>query len=370
MNHTYFRYFIKIIGILTALFIGYFLISLTFTYVYPFIIAIIFAFFLHPIVTWFEKIFKMPRGLSAFTTLFLLFGIICSVFIILTLEIVEGSFYLAHLLPEKLMILTDFFTSYFETHLIPIYEKLLHYFNMLSDTHKENILSYAITIFSNISSHIGQVIQSFLLQIPTIIGLIPSSITMVVFITLGCFFILADWYRLKKYAFSIIPNSFILEIRNILHHLKKAFGGFIKAQFMLIFITGLMIFTGLWILQVEHAFTIALLATCIDLLPYIGTGIIFIPWILYLFITGNYTLTIGLAVLYTILIIVRQIIEPKILSSNIGIDPLIMLIILFISLQIWSVLGLLVAPLIVICLYALYHAGVFHQLIHFIKTND
>lgn|SRR5699024_7451209 len=369
MNKTYLQYSIKILGVLIALCIGYFLVSLTFTYIYPFIIAIILAFFLHPVVTWIEKIFKMPRSLSAFITLFLIFIVICSLFIILTLEIVEGSFYLAHLLPEKLVILSDFFMHYFETYIIPIYEKLLHYFNRLSDTHKDSILSYAITIFSNISSHIGQVIQSFLLQIPKIIGMIPSSITMVIFIILGCFFILADWYRLKKYTFYIIPNSFILEIRNILYHLKKALGGFIKAQFILIFITGLIILIGLWILRVEHAFTIALFATGIDLLPYVGTGIIFIPWIFYLFITGNYSLTMGLAILYIILIIVRQVIEPKILSSNIGIDPLIMLIVLFISIQLWSVLGLLVAPFIVICLYALYHAGLFHKLINFIKID-
>src|SRR5699024_11493170 len=65
--------------------------------------------------------------------------------------------------------------------------------------------------------------------------------------------------------------------------LKKALSGFFKAQLILITITAGSIYIGLLIVGIDHALTIALLAAGVDLLPYIGTGIIFIPWIIYLF---------------------------------------------------------------------------------------
>ena len=77
----------------------------------------------------------------------------------------------------------------------------------------------------------------------------------------------------------------------------------------------------------------------VDFIPYIGVGTVFIPWILYQFFTEQFMLTIQLSILYIIVIIARQILEPKILASSIGIHPLIALIILFIGIQSFGILG-------------------------------
>src|SRR5699024_9675992 len=148
--------------------------------------------------------------------------------------------------------------------------------------------------------------QNLLLLIPDLLTWLPGSATVVMFIIIATVLMTNDWNRLKSGAKSIISpyvHSYLLEIH---FHFKKALTGFMKAQFILIFITMLIIFAGLSLLKVDHAVTIALLAALVDLFPYIGTGIIFIPWAVYLFITGNYSLTIGLTLLYMFIIIVRQ----------------------------------------------------------------
>src|SRR5699024_11387046 len=70
---------------------------------------------------------------------------------------------------------------------------------------------------------------------------------------------------------------------------------------------------------------IALLTSIVDFLPFIGTGIVFIPWIIYLFFTDHFTLTIFISMLYMIIIIQRQLSEPKIVSKSIGLPPLVTL---------------------------------------------
>src|SRR5690625_7405076 len=83
----------------------------------------------------------------------------------------------------------------------------------------------------------------------------------------------------------------------------------------------------------------------VDLLPFIGTGTVFIPWVGYLFLIGHYSLTIHLTLLYMFILVTRQILEPKILATSIGVTPLAALFTLFISIQIWGVLpGIIISP--------------------------
>ena len=89
----------------------------------------------------------------------------------------------------------------------------------------------------------------------------------------------------------------------------------------MISITALFVMIGLLILQVNSAFTIALMIGLVDLLPYLGVGLIMVPWAAYLFMNGDLYLGIGISIIYLILLIARQIIEPKVLASSVGPRP-------------------------------------------------
>ena len=69
---------------------------------------------------------------------------------------------------------------------------------------------------------------------------------------------------------------------------------------------------------VEYAFSVGFLTGLADLLPVFGTGSVFIPWIIYLFIKGNYSLVIGLAILFGVVVIIRQSLNPKLLLKALG----------------------------------------------------
>ena len=148
--------------------------------------------------------------------------------------------------------------------------------------------------------------------------------------------------------------------------LKQALLGFITAQFTLLSLTTIVILIGLLILRVDYAITIALLFGFIDFIPYVGTGSIFIPWITYELITGDTGFAIGLAVLYIIVIVQRQLIEPKVLSSSIGLDPLATLVALFIGYKWMGFFGLILGPIILVIFNSFYRANIFHEIWAFI----
>src|SRR5699024_3198760 len=132
--------------------------------------------------------------------------------------------------------------------------------------------------------------------------------------------------------------------------------GFIKGQLIIASMTFIIILVGLILFKIEHGLTIALFSFLIDFLPYLGVGLIFLPWIVYAFFMKSYSLAIKLSIIYMCVIIAMQLLEPKIIADSIGINPLIALIILFISLQLFGVSGFLLSPLILILISAFYHA--------------
>ncbi len=339
----------------------------TFKYSYPILLAAIISALIHPVVRFLEQRAKLPRFISVFVTLigFLLFCI--GLLLLVITEIYQGSLFLAEQLPRHLESFVLFLENFFNHNVLPIYEKVISYFHSLDQNHQVTINEYIRSLTDFIASTGGDLLQNSLTKVPVMLAAVPGSITSIIFVLLATFMISNDYERLKLVAGKYIPIGASESTQRLIRHLKHAVSGIFRAQLTLMFISCCIILAGLMVFQIDHALTIVLFAAVVDLIPYIGTGIIFIPWIIYLFAVSDYHLTIGLSVLYMIVILSRQILEPKILSSKIGIHPLILLIGMFIGIQIWGFAGLLIAPLLIVLGNALHQSGILQILWNFIK---
>jgi predicted PurR-regulated permease PerM len=76
-----------------------------------------------------------------------------------------------------------------------------------------------------------------------------------------------------------------------------------------------------------------------------------------------------LSILYIILLIGRQIVEPKVLASSVGLNPLPTLIGMFIGLKLFGVLGLIIGPVSLIVVDALNRANVIQDLRNYILAG-
>ncbi len=334
---------------------------------YPIILAALFSLLLHPFVTFLEQKLRFPRPLATFTMMIVMFGIfIGGVFLIIS-ELFQGTAYLAEQVPDHFQTLVHFGAELLNTKILPLYQKVISLFHTLNGSHQTMIHANIKQFTNHIASTGAGYLKRGILKVPILMSKLPSSITVVLFIVLATFFITNDFVRLKQIGGKLVPESARRSVDNVIKHLNSAFIAFIKAQFILVLISACIIFFGLLLIRVEHVLTITLFAFIMDLLPYIGTGIIFIPWIIYLFITADFPMTIGITIIYMIVVISRQVLEPKILSSSMGINPLAALTSLFIGIQLWGVTGIIIAPISLIFINALYQAGVWKQIGQFIK---
>lgn len=330
--------------------------------IYPFIIALIIAIAINPVVGMLERKWKFPRTLAVLTTLILLIGIFTGLITLLIAEIVAGASYLATVVPEHVATLIRYLEKLFASQVIPFYNKLAGMFQSLDSGQKDTIMNSIDETGGRITESVTAFLQNFFLNLPGLVSWIPNAATVIIFSLLATFFISKDWHRLTALANRLLPGKVKSSGTRVFADLKKALFGFVKAQITLISITLVIVLVGLLILRVNYAITIALILGLLDLLPYLGTGTVFVPWIIYEAVTGNFGLAIGLGILYTVVIVQRQLMEPKILSSNIGLNPLGTLISLFVGFKLIGFLGLILGPVTLVLLTTLHNANVFRDI--------
>jgi sporulation integral membrane protein YtvI len=351
---------------LLALYSFYYLLKVT----YPFLIGLIIAFLINPLVNIFVKKARMPRAFAVFVVLIIIFALFAGLVTLLIAEIVSGANYLSTVVPEHLETLIGYIEEYFTAQILPIYDRLAGVFNKLDAGQQGTIIENIQNVGTRIGTTAGTFIQNLLGIIPNILSWLPNAATVLIFSLLGTFFISKDWYRLSVLGGKLMPDKAKTSGKTVFIDLKKALFGFIKAQLTLISITAVIILIGLLILRVDYAITIALVVGIVDIIPYLGTGAVFVPWIIYVAIGGDTGLALGLGVLYIVVLVQRQIMEPKILSSNIGLDPLATLIALFVGFKLIGFLGLIAGPVTLVIISTLYRAHVFHDLWLFIKGKE
>ena len=103
---------------------------------------------------------------------------------------------------------------------------------------------------------------------------------------------------------------------------------------------------GFWLLGVSNAPLIALITCLVDALPVLGTGTVLLPWAFLSFLGGGKGRTLGLLVLYACVVLIRSVLEPKLVGSHLGLDPLVTLIAMYCGFRLWGLVGMLLLPLL------------------------
>ncbi|MDQ0416751.1 sporulation integral membrane protein YtvI [Croceifilum oryzae] len=336
--------------------------------VYPFLIAWLIAIFLEPSIRWLERKIRLPRWAGVLIMLIFLLSIVFSTIIFLVAELVQELAKLADFLPKLLnqfgqQLLDPF--SKDGSSMNKIVETIQTYLAK-NPTHQKGIEDSIRENLGVITVKITQTITDILSGIGTFLSNLPFLLTVLVFVTLATFFISLDLHKIKNRSTKFIPVKVRSAGGLVFEDIRKALFGFVRAQATLISISGLIMLVGLLILGVKYPFTLAVVITIVDLLPYLGVGAVVIPWIIYLFLVGDVELAIGLSVVYAIIVITRQILEPKLVASNVGLDPLLTLIALFVGLQLFGFTGLIIGPVVTVIMLALYKARVFQDVYHYI----
>jgi sporulation integral membrane protein YtvI len=336
-------------------------------YVYPFIISFVLAIVMNPIVRLIENKTVLNRTAAVVLILLIFLGICIGGLALAVTEIAQGATYLAKTVPAHFTDFVSYIQKLSEQYVMPYYERLLSFQQELDSSQQDALDENLQAVAQHLSVTLGEGIQAALEAVPLLLSKAPLYISVCVFALLGTFFLCKDWEKISRLLERVLPIMLLSSTRQVGEGLKKACIGFLKAQALLLSLTFLIMCIGFAVLRIEHPFATAFFIALVDIVPYMGTGIVFIPWILYSFLTGKFSLTIGLAVLYLVIVLQRQLMEPNLLSVQIGLNPLATLIAVFAGFQLLGFIGLLAGPVLLVILHTLYQTGVLHLLWNYVK---
>ncbi len=196
--------------------------------------------------------------------------------------------------------------------------------------------------------------------------MIPAVLTAILIGIISCFFMTSDYDGLIKVIKKVASPERAKTLSKTKHVVFDILGKWCKSYVTLLFITFCEMAIGLHILKFAGAykggyiFAIAVCTAIVDILPVFGTGTILIPWGIISLFMHKVPLGIGLLVIYGVITVIRQVIEPKIVSSNVDVHPVITLMSMYIGIQIFGVLGILILPITVVIVKTLNDEGIIH----------
>lgn len=188
---------------------------------------------------------------------------------------------------------------------------------------------------------------------------IPGILISIIFSILSAYFFIADRDRILEFGRIHTPQIIQEKWRMMAESFKTVFGGYFKAQFKIMVVIGVILFIGMLILQVQFAILVAILVAFLDMLPFLGTGTVLIPWAVFKLVSGDIRYALGLVILYLVTQLVRRIIEPKLVGDSIGMNPLVTLIFMYIGYRMGGVIGMILAVPIGAIVINFYKAGTF-----------
>lgn len=228
-----------------------------------------------------------------------------------------------------------------------------------SETVTEESVSKASTFdFSVLMSPLGG-IWSTAKQIPAVLTAILIGI-------IACFFITSDYEGFTSLIKNSLSDEHVKTVSKAKHVIIDVLGKWCKSYALILFVTFCEVFVGLYILKFAkiytggYIFVIALCTALLDILPVFGTGTVIVPWAVISLFGHKIGMAIGLVVIYVLITIIRQILEPKLVSANVGMHPVVTLMSMYIGIQAFGVFGIFLLPITVIVIKTLNEEGVIH----------
>ena len=185
------QFIIKLLRFLsvTILLIGFiFLAKYTFIYIYPFIIALIVAFILHPLVTKIEMKWKLNRTIATFLIMMSFFTLFITVCFFILKRLLEESTALIESLPEQFKNIKLVLTEMGQTYLLPNYEKLTKKITFLPASDEIDINQYIHLILDDLGSSSSYFLKNIILSTSTVLSSLSYVGTIVTFYVIGIFY--------------------------------------------------------------------------------------------------------------------------------------------------------------------------------------
>lgn len=329
----------------------------------PLIVAWIVAMIANPIIHFLEKRIKIMRKHgSALVIILVLAALIAAFYGLAVLVATQFSSWVTEL-PQVYDSVTQNLQHLFQSlhqkyNIIPADVKLAF-------DQRENVLDDYIQ--KAIDGLLKMVNSGSLSKVSSLASSLMDFLVYAILTILASYFMTVEKDRFTKLLQEKTPAG----VQRIWNKIKKIFiraiGGYFKAHFQIMIVIFFITVIPFAFMGISYSGLLAVVIAIVDFLPFFGAGTVLVPWAVYRLVTGSYTYAAILFVIYVVVLIVRQVLEPKLIGDNIGMSPFETLVFMLVGYRLAGVLGLIIGIPVGMILMECYREGMFDNYIRGIK---
>ena len=251
--------------------------------------------------------------------------------------------------------------DWFNTRFVPDLNALLDKLDVLFHNSDSALMTWLYSIKDSLIATLQPKVVALSTSILTKFASgVPSFVVKVIISIVATYFFALDYDNIRRALASRLSESLYQKWTATFRSLRTTITQYLRAYSLIFLITFAELTLGLLCAGVRHFALIALGIAVFDILPILGSSMIMLPWSIITLLRGNYQQGIILFIVYLVVVIVRQFIEPKIVGERVGLHPLITLVTMYVGLKLFGGLGLFALPICCAVLQQLELAGVTH----------
>ena len=344
---------VNIIFAVIIIMVGIYVVPKIIMLLMPFVFGWFLATLANPLVRFFEEKLKIKRKAGSVLVIIMVISGICFLLYGISQRLVKEILGLLRIMPGMWQEIRVEFVAFSKK------------WSKAIDSLPIEVVETAESIGDSIGSRMGILVGE--LSMPTadavsaFAGNIPGIVIAVIMCLLSAYFFVAEKEYVPTVLKKIIPDAWRKRCLLLKQTTIDVMLGYLKAQLKIEIWIYLLLTVGLVLLKVRYGYLIAIPIAILDILPVLGTGAVMIPWALFKVLSGDYIFALGLFGIWAVGLVLRQVIQPKIVGDVLGMEPIPTLILLYVGYKLAGVVGMIVAVPFGILILAMNEAGFFEN---------
>lgn len=319
-------------------------------WIMPFVIAFAVSAIINPFAAKVSKDFRVNKRFAACFSAFLFYALGVGIIVLTGFGIYTALRNLFYDLPQ-------IYNSSIEPTLASAVAFIQNSISAFDPSVSAAFEEFSSSFFSNAGSLISDISVNAVSWLSSYITKIPFFVAAVFISVIATFFIASDYDNIRAFIVRQIPERWHLFLGDVKDYSLHTLGRYIRSYALIMTITFCELSLALWLLGVKNFAIIALITAVFDIIPVCGSGGVLIPWSVFSLVQGNFAFGIGMLIVYGIITVIRQIIEPKIVGDQVGLPPVVTLMAMFLGVRFMGVFGLFAFPIMLVILKNLDDSG-------------
>lgn len=317
----------------------------------PFLLGYAVALLIKPAVDLLKKELKFPRSLATLLMMILCYGIVGLLVVLLSVKLVG-------VVKDFFVRIPEFYSSYIAPAITSLFDGLERLVQYVDPNDAFDLGAVASEVTSALGSLFSSASAGILNFAASTAASLPNFLLRILFTVMSTFYFTMDYDLINRFLLAQMSKRTQDIMRDAKRNLGKTLGGYLRSYGLIMLVTFVELWIGLSIIGIKDALFISMIIAMFDILPVVGCGTVLVPWMIERFAQGFISQALGLSILWVIISIVRNIIEPRIVGNRVGLHPLLTIMGMFVGAYLFGGIGIFLVPISLALLLNMHRSGV------------